>query len=76
MDLHDAIDHHLDLRQRNARLEDKLPLARYRGDSADGAPAAERQPSRALEETQEHAPVWRAAPESESDDSDWGWEDD
>ena len=76
MELHDAINHHLQLRERNAGLEARLPLARYRGDFIDIAPALARQPVRVLEETQEHAPGWLAAPGSEGEDDDWGWEDD
>jgi hypothetical protein len=76
MDLHDAINHHLELRERNAGLEARLPLADYRGEPIDTAPAPARQPVRVLEETQEHAPAWLAAPESEAEGDDWVWEDD
>jgi hypothetical protein len=73
MDLHEAINHHLQLQERNAGLEDRLPLARYRGDLVDSAASLE--PWRVLEETQEYAPAWLAEPESKSEDTDWGWED-
>jgi hypothetical protein len=77
MDFDDAIKDHLELRRRNAPLERRLPLARYGGAVPVGsAPSLDRRPSRVLEETQEHAPAWLAASESEPDaDSDWGWED-
>ena len=77
MDFDDAIKDHLELRRRNALLERRLPLARYRGAVPVGnAPSFERRPSRVPEETQEYAPVWLAALESDSDsDSDWAWED-
>ena len=77
MEFDDAINDHLELRRRNAPLERRLPLARYRDALPVGrAQSLDRRPSRVLEETQEYAPAWLAASESEPEaDSDWGWED-
>jgi hypothetical protein len=57
MDLQDVIDQHLELRRRNARLDESLPLDRYRAElaAADPAPAP---PEGLLEETEELARGW------------------
>jgi hypothetical protein len=77
MDFDDAIKDHLELRRRNARLEQTLPLGRYRGEAMRGqALPFDRRAAGLLEETQEYAPAWLAGPESETDaESEWGWED-
>ncbi len=57
MDLQDVINEHLELRRRNAPLEESLPLDRYRSEPAatDLTPAP---PERFLDETEEFTPAW------------------
>ena len=55
MDLQDIINQHLELRRRNARLEQSLPLDRYRSEPAATDPGPE---PPELDETQESIPIW------------------
>jgi hypothetical protein len=77
MDFDAAIKAHLELRRRNARLEPRLPLDRYRGAAPiDSAQPLDPEASRALEETQQSSPTWLAGRESEADaNSGWAWQD-
>src|SRR2546421_4622459 len=77
MDFDDAINDHLELRRRNAPLERRLPLARYRDALPVGrAQSLDRRAARGLEEAHQYAPARLAASESEADaDSHWGWGD-
>ena len=76
MELEAAIQDHLELRRRSAGLAPAEPLDNYREEVARGeALPLERQASSVLEETREYAPAWLAAPESETLDSDLGWEE-
>jgi hypothetical protein len=55
VDLQDIINEHLELRRRNARLEESLPLDRYRSEPAATDSALE-PPERFLDETEEFTP--------------------
>jgi hypothetical protein len=57
MDFKDVINEHLELRRRNAGLEQSLPLARYRAQPMASEPRpGEIEPD--LDETQEFSPDW------------------
>ena len=76
MDLQETINEHLELRRRNARLEQSLPLDRYRSAPAATEPAPE---PPELEETQESIPGWLPVSEArksprERDDSAQLWD--
>jgi hypothetical protein len=78
VDLQEIINEHLELRQRNARLEESLPLDRYRSEPATTEPAPA-PPERFLDETEEFTPGWLPVSEPrksrrERDDSPQLWD--
>ena len=54
----DAINEHLELRRRNARLEPDLPLARYRSEEISNHSLFRPEAEARLEDTQEFLPTW------------------
>jgi hypothetical protein len=54
----DAINQHLELRRRNASLEDSLPLDRYRTEETSNHSLFKPEADARLEETQDFAPEW------------------
>jgi hypothetical protein len=67
-----VINEHLELRRRNAALEAKLPLDRYRSEEATSNHSLFRPEADALlEETQEHVPEWVASGERETEIESW-----
>jgi hypothetical protein len=54
----DAINDHLELSRRNARLESELPLARYRSEEISNHSLFRPEAEARLEDTQDFAPVW------------------
>jgi hypothetical protein len=78
LDFQDIINEHLELRRRNARLEESLPLDHYRSEPATTEPALE-PPERFLDETEEFTPDWlpvteRPRSRRERDDSPQLWD--
>jgi hypothetical protein len=83
MEFDDAINEHLELQRRNARLEHSLPIEHYRSELATKNQPGNPQPE-AAEQTEDALPGWPAEDEREqsrNDDSrlwdipplfDWG----
>ena len=66
MEFDDVINEHLELRRRNARLEQSLPIERYRAKLANrNQPPRNRKPD-AAEETEDALPGWAAASEPDA----------
>jgi hypothetical protein len=62
VDLQETINEHLELRRRNARLEQSLPLDRYRSAPAATDPLSE---PPELDDTQESIPIWLPVSEAQ-----------
>ena len=54
----DAIRQHLELQRRNIGLEERLPLARYRGEETSNHSLFKPEADARLEDTQEFVPDW------------------
>ena len=77
----DAINHHLELRRRNASLEPQLPLDRYRSQETSNHSLFRPEAEARLEDTQEFVPDWPTLGERDAVDTwlvreapafDWG----
>jgi hypothetical protein len=62
----DAINDHLELRRRNASLESKLPLDRYRTEATMNHSLFRPEAEARLEDTQEFSPVWPSLGEQDA----------
>jgi len=72
-----VITEHLTLSERNKRLEQTMPLDRYREASGGAAAAGEDEPPTAANATpREDPPSWWETPDGECPTPPLGWEDD
>ena len=66
MEFDDVINEHLELRRRNAGLEQSLPLEHYRAELATrNQPPRDRRTEAAADETQDFSPGWLVPSERE-----------
>jgi hypothetical protein len=72
-----VITEHLTLSERNKRLEQTMPLDRYREESVEAAAAGEEEPATAADAApREDPPSWWETPDGECPPPPLGWDDD
>ena len=72
-----VITEHLTLSERNKRLEQTMPLDRYREPGAEASPAGEEEPAATTDATpREDPPSWWETKDGECPPPPLGWDDD